>query len=167
MTTLPTRLTLTGFISGSPEITDLGSGVSVRFTLVYSPTGEALDDAVLPCVLHESNCSVADAESYLHDEAPVTVTGCLRLPQHAGDRLSLEVYDVQTDEDEDHDTTAPLRPETPVSISTVDGHTVVLTEQPDGEQQWHVITLTGLSATSYTEDQIPLAVEWLSRLTQR
>jgi hypothetical protein len=174
MTTLPTPLTLCGFITADPDITeDLPTGgLRIRFTLAYSPSDDLVDDAVLPCVLFDG-VSREDVAAFLYAGAAVVVTGRLRLPDQAGDRLVLEVTDLEEDGDsedrrDDPSTVVALSDgrldcPAPASATTVNGCTVVLCERTDGPPLRYLLTATGACAVAYTEDLVADTAAWLTR----
>ena len=172
MTGIP--ITLTGFVADPPEIAATGDTVlEIRFQLVHSPTDDAVNDATVPCVLRDADCSRADAEDFLAPDALIRVTGLLHLPEQPGDVIVVEVTDLEEDGDsEDHRDSAnsvvalndgPQDLTVPVSASSVDGCTVVVCERPDGPPLRYLLTPTGACATVYSEDLVAATAAWLNR----
>ena len=174
MTTLPTPLTLAGFVTADPDITEevFTGMLRIRFTLAYSPSDDLVDDAVLPCVLVDG-VSREDVASFLYAGAAVVVTGRLCLPDQGSDRLLLEVTDLEEDGDSEDRRDTPgtvvalsegvLDGPVPVSATTVDGCTVVLCERTDGPPLRYLLTSAGTCAVVYSEDLVPDTVAWLTR----
>ncbi|MGW0632991.1 hypothetical protein [Streptomyces sp. NPDC002758] len=64
-----------------------------RFQLLHSPSGENVDDLVMPCTV--ADCELAATLDDLAFGALLRITGRLQLPHHAGDRLVLRVSAIE------------------------------------------------------------------------
>jgi hypothetical protein len=175
MTLQPTPLTLSGFVTADPDITEdlFTRGLRIKFTLAYSPSDDLIDDAVLPCVLLDAVSDRQDVTAFLYAGAAVVVTGRLRLPDQTSDRLQLEVTDLEEDGDCEDRRDTPgtvvaldqgvLDGPAPTSATTVDGCTVLLCERTDGSPVRYVLTPVGACAVVYTEDLVADTAAWLTR----